>query len=1080
GLAVVLTLTLALAAIPAADAEAGPPLKWNRTDTPTVMPDLQLQPGTDLYDMAIGPDGDTVYVVGSVTNPFGYIDIDDGEIWSGPYSGTDEKGRVWGWYEGDVSNLEEGPFSAWHEMESTFGVDPDPWRIEVCGEVRYETDHNGDPSSDDSIVFYGYIESETGGIINNTCLVIDNGIVSVDDGEGGMDKSVTLGWLLGGRGFYDEKWDYLGMPGTPYAPTILDGGWTTPKMWKSTDGGETWMDVTDEVQDAIGLPAPFARFSHVAVPDDDGDFVTVAGCLADGWPETFGYSAWPAVVASKDGGSNFTYTGDMLDNSQANDRVFSRWGDLAVAPETNGVHSVAAAGMAIDLGADDAIGGGAGDADTLYGAVWRLDAGTWLAAGWSDTSSYPGWGGGPNPDMTDGFVTSVVFSTSFDLDRAIITLGNDGDTYFQQSGVWEPGNGTWNNEAGYTPAVEIRDTGNAIAIANTSPDCSFGTSFGDTGIALPSDYDGTLPPKAVTLIYVNGYNPTVEAVGGWVFRVDFGTVSPRTNPSNNPYLHSIAYHGTVDSGKAMAGTLATPGQFCSDVQVFRAADLDICCPKWYAACKPPTGTTKALVAYTADGTKAYGITVCQESAFSVSMDDGRSWNQWGLIDTWIDSLGDVQVTGDCEKAYVTSTNEWYCGLGCDDEWIYYRIQHVYNLWSQFPGPSYAWWQFSDFLEYHVDPDLADYVNSNCTPWLSGSFSSSCAGYYCEEWLMEQWEPEPPCSCDSVWRSEIDEDGEVIGDFWERVLCQEFSDSPGDPGLLRIPVDEIHPSAVYLGDYDSKNMWYSLDQGQCWTKTPALPIDIQDFAVENESTVYVLADNGDVTMSDAYGRHWTKPLSTKVGSGHTITAIPDGKVLVGGYDGGKVAHSDDGAATFSLTPPIPGVNGDVHVAWAPLCPDTIFVATLGDMPGGGGIFRHVIGEAIWKNLGANPTEKDLGGTSNDPHGVDFTGIVLGKSDGTLYASYVSIDGYTGVARNLDPCETACCDDENWSWLITGLGCGEVGCEEPCEMFFAEPSALRICGCWTADSDSTLWTIDSCNYDMEDGLDGTLWQYVDCVA
>ncbi|GAI46726.1 unnamed protein product [marine sediment metagenome] len=63
----------------------------------------------------------------------------------------------------------------------------------------------------------------------------------------------------------------------------------------------------------------------------------------------------------------------------------------------------------------------------------------------------------------------------------------------------------------------------------------------------------------MTFVYVNGYNPTVDAFGGWVFRIDFADVSPRCNPSNNPLLYSLAYYGTTDSGKAMVGTYNTSG-----------------------------------------------------------------------------------------------------------------------------------------------------------------------------------------------------------------------------------------------------------------------------------------------------------------------------------------------------------------------------------------------------------------------------------------------------------------------------------------------------------------------------------------
>ncbi|MFC2045710.1 WD40/YVTN/BNR-like repeat-containing protein, partial [Chloroflexota bacterium] len=1147
GLAFVLAFSLVAAALPVGEAVAGPPLKWNDTATPSIEPDKVLQPGTDLCDMAVSTDGDTVYVAGmlgpSPYSDYGMASLDgdgDGcgyyllhdygnngyfEVYGGWIS-VNCDGSVCGYAYGNNDDLADGGFYA--EMAIAVydptGLPYSGW-MEVYGEV-----------DGDMITFCGTATLPEAGWLPCGPIEVGEGDIQVIDG--------CLHWNNIGEDF-----------------EIVTGSYWTPKLWKSSDGGESWIDITAKVQGAKHLPSPYSVFTNVAIAPDDEDFFTVAGyrCTLDpDFPmECPDYCCeMPVmVVASKDGGSNFTYTGDTVDNAYSNARVdyyddstLQYVFDMDIGPEVNGVHSIAVAGMN-DVGSYG------------QGCVFRLDAGTWLTASWDDTSDNNGW-----KDL-NGAVTSVMISPNFDMDRAIVTIGNtfvfvdDEQEYFMQSGTWEPGPSTWNTTAGFTPPVNIRDTGNPIEDAYSDR--------GATGIAMPTDYDGTLPPKAVVLIYVNGYNPTVDAYGGWVFRVDFGDVSPRTNPSNNPPLASIDYYGTVDSGKALVGSLCTKAG-CMSSQVWRAADLDICCPKWYPACKPPTGYDTcpvlpetycgyidcdwsveynefacivadcgpgfcwydeiavgcelypwgsdylcsdrggfAQVVFTADGEKAYAITQGAESAFSVSLDDGRSWNQTGLIDTMIDCLGDVQVTGDCDKAYLSSTNWEWSGSSCwcigypmgpsgftnFMDWLYgLALQYADGNWEDFLWVISIW-----------DADLADCI-SMCSEWDEGCINSCFAA----------WEPSEPVSCDSIWRSEVDDDHATIGAAWQRVFTEQFSDGCcccpekidigndiaqldelecADPGLIRIPIDEIHPSAVYVGDMWEDNLWYSLDQGQCWTKTPAVPLDIYDFAVENESTVYALDVDGFVTKSDAYGRHWTKPVNTKVGSGHTIAVMEEGNVLVGGHNGGKVAHSDDGAGTFSLTPPLPGQTGnDVHVAWAPLCPDTIFAATDSHSSGGGGIFRYVMGDPGWKDLGATPMYTDLGDcdcdASEETTKVDFTGIVLGKSDGTLYASYYSYMGFdtivpyilSGVARNLDPCETACCDDENWSWLTRGLGCACEGsdCSKICGGFKCQPSALRICGCWTADSDSTLWSIDCGWYDMTEGRAGDLWQYVDCVA
>jgi len=144
--------------------------------------------------------------------------------------------------------------------------------------------------------------------------------------------------------------------------------------------------------------------------------------------------------------------------------------------------------------------------------------------------------------------------------------------------------------------------------------------------------------------------------------------------------------------------------------------------------------------------------------------------------------------------------------------------------------------------------------------------------------------------------------------------------------------------------------------------------------------------------------------------------------------------------------------------------------------GVGIYRGDLDSMEWSDLNAMP--------------YDYYGIALGRSDGTLYAATNEItvkdgeivdpdtalpDGvYSGVARNLDPCETECCGEEDWDYLFAGLGDG------PEEWFDTEPSALRICGCLTIASNSLLWAIDFEPYDLAEGLYGTVWVYEDCVA
>jgi len=372
-----------------------------------------------------------------------------------------------------------------------------------------------------------------------------------------------------------------------------------------------------------------------------------------------------------------------------------------------------------------------------------------------------------------------------------------------------------------------------------------------------------------------------------------------------------------------------------------------------------------------------------------------------------------------------------------------------------------------------------------------------------------------CNCDSVWRSYDD------GDTWERIFHGDWDDGyyNGWP-LLRLPCDAVEdccdqdpesPSGtIYVGLNDMNTMFYSRDCGQCWNETQVTKVGIQDFCVESENIVYVIDEFGMFSMSTQYGRRWSDAADTGLDSGHSITCCCDeGFVIVAGASNEPVAYSDDSGETWELTEDLPGDMSPAHIACATSCENTIYAALSGPVGACGGIYRWVIGESSeWDNL--------------DAFKYGYYGIAVGKSDGTLYAvtDYINVDPaadicdrfvapdtdpgdlidevdehhvevYSGVARNLTPCDTACCGTEDWDYLICGLGTACYGTQnpgiycEPTEWFRNEPSALRICGCLSIDTNSVLWAIDTEPYDVTDGAGnnddyGGLWSYEDCAA
>jgi len=787
---------------------------------------------------------------------------------------------------------------------------------------------------------------------------------------------------------------------------------------KSVDGGVTWSDITDNITSADNLPVgAFMSLTDVAVAPDDEDWVAATGI----------YNGLPQVVASKDGGDNFSYTGDIIDSTIFMTIPY----DLAVSPEVSGIHNIAIAGM---------------DSSTS-GSIFRLKAGTWLTGSWEDTSDitdYSGWDSGLGVGNYSVWVVALEFSPNFDIDDTIVCLSLDVSSLvpFIQSGTWDVSNGAWNDEAGFPTASEITSDGDTLLVAPSFNRCM--------GLSLPADYDGSDPNFRSVFLYVDAWNMTNMLYGGYVFRADNNSLSPVCGPSGEPLLASIDVHGDADTGKLMIGEYFQfdnggdgylMADCCAGVRVWHTEELDFCCPQWDGACKDPSGFYMALVMYTPDGNKEYvttsgstgiigvGITPANppetrddfgtpldESAFSVSRDDGVSFNQLSLIDTDIDYLSDVAVCPDCGVLYLSTIDE------------------------DIEGSTY----------------LGNY------PCLAGGFAP---GY---------------CACDSIWRSYDS------GDTWERVFHGDWVDMWNDELLLRLPCDDLEECCtVYLAvkDYggDMSQIFYTRDCGQCWNETQDTKIDIQDIAVASENIVYVINEEGEFSMSTQYGRRWSDPVDTGMDNGHSITSCCDeGFIVAGGYNQ-PVAWSDDGGDRWNLTDDLP-IDGEVHVACDPICENIIYAALDNDK-GDGGIIRTDIATGSWDNL--NPLK------------TSYTGIVV-ANEGTLYAvsnmihANVDLDceerfglvfgnDYSGVARNLDPCETACCGTEDWDYLICGMTPQQVGSE----YFNAQPSSLRICGCLSMDSNSILWAIDTEVYDVTDGAGdgdryGGLWSYEDCAA
>jgi len=811
---------------------------------------------------------------------------------------------------------------------------------------------------------------------------------------------------------------------------ICSGNWTA-KLWKSDDSGATWDDLTDNVWDADGLPSNFnssnlnVSFNYVACGQDDSDFMAVALVEDAYYPYTGDYEDdYQAVVISDDGGDNFAWTGDIADSSA--DSELTRAFDMKISDEKNDKRNII-------LGGTGLVGGG-----YPYGLVFRyvtggLTGGHWVDA--SDPAVYNGWD--DNGGIDSYAVTTAQFAKSWLTDNTVLVVSHTVNGTYLQSGTW--GNSkVWNEPAGFEPAVlVVDDPGMWSALKGTA-----------TGLAQPMDYEGRHASSRYAWVYVDKTDGD-----GIIYRVTNGAVIDiNMQIAGEPWLASISYLGSIDEGKAIAGTLgdgaAAPTDCCEGVQVYfndGIADMDICCDRWSDACKPPTGMTQALVGYVAPN-KAYafvggydGPYDFSEGAMSFSLDDGDTWNQLGLVDTYIDWLTDVAKSPNCNKTWVVSVNLGWGENGrsceCDSVW----------------------------LKADPLPEASEYSGAWIREW-------------CEELKYDE----------GLLRLAPEETGEALTvylvDRGTNTVYYDGSEGLGCWERGSSTVDNISDLAV-----QDEATIYALGF-DCWGME---------------------SDNDDVAVSDDHGAaaSWSSTMSSKVDNGHTIAVLGEGNVLVGGTDG-KVAYSDDDLDTFldgeaSFTKLDDIGEGDVHVAFDSYFTDNnVIYGAVGYGGDDNGIYRWVIDESTaFTDLGectgtATPSETQIGlGPSCTRVEVGYHGIVLSYKDGNpetdattggvLYAAYTwwdnaTSDYYTGVARCLNPAEDVACGEALWDYLIQGLAEDIT--------FDTEPSSLKLCGCLTPDTNSKLYAIDwnwdyyyyfACDEDEESSL-GRLWTYEDCYA
>jgi hypothetical protein len=382
-------------------------------------------------------------------------------------------------------------------------------------------------------------------------------------------------------------------------------------VYKSINSGTAWDDLSNNLASAgAALPA-----WNIAVAPDNPNFVAAV---------TSNVGLPGKVFVSTDGGGSWQDTNCPATNNLSAITISPNYGGYSVAVGTRN-------------------GAGGGD---VYVFI-AVGTGSWASQGFS------------------GDIVALKFSPNYRADSSLVTVSTHVAGTYINLGIHDrvanaTNWGTWG-------PVEVTTAG-----AGTSPNVA---QVITADLELPADFSGQTP--SLRRMYISMDAPTANT---GIYRFD-DTVGYLLMPTPAPLrISSIAYHGTYASGKLLAGEVS--GNTSTAAVTIWFTDTPITCPDpcWYKAQKAPTGGgnsgfANAQVNWSSDGSWTYCATssatlnnpaswpggylagtALDESALSLSPDNGRTWNQLSLIDTEISFLSDVAATPASDIIYLASIN----------------------------------------------------------------------------------------------------------------------------------------------------------------------------------------------------------------------------------------------------------------------------------------------------------------------------------------------------------------------------------------------------------------------------------------
>lgn len=823
----------------------------------------------------------------------------------------------------------------------------------------------------------------------------------------------------------------------------IDLGGSQTMLYRSTDQGLIWYHAPyDNLVAAQSSIANGTFIWDIAIAPDDANIIAVA--CADIQKGPLAQEVW----LSTDQGASWR-------NTQWPPNGIEKGVDLIST-----VHiSIGIEGHTILVGTRDGTGLGTNNLQimhmTNYG-VWNVQSST---------------SGAPSISPVSGDILAAKFSPNFVIDHTVVVVYSDGTAEPDHRGTWLA-TGVYDvlsNNTRWQPRQEHVEIRNYNSSFGDSPRVE---EIITAHIELPADFSGQ--DSKCRHFYVS--TDAIDRVEGitpnrGIYRIDdncvytlmdnTATYGSITSPPVTRRISSIAFFGTWKSGKLLAGEVLSDG--CEDwTPTWVTFSPTVAPAPWYANSKPISGFEKPslphfkdqwsycnvqvawspndTIAYAATGAASLGpwampsvaagalvsalawpagyvnVVPLDESAFSISRNNGQTWNQLSLIDTAISNLADVAPATDSQTIYLASLN---LKLRASNRIV------VYSVWR-----------------------------SSSNPAVTGPLPPMPIGIYWERILTQ------------VRQSDCEHE-------------QSESAILRLPPGIDMPDGQMvcfAPSCTNVGNQSMENIiLWSPDFGDYWALiTPA--ITVQDMTLPSSTQLYVLAANGDVQRLVFTGTHWATATICNAGiSGHMIQAGNDNWVIVGSQDTSNVlpavAYSSDLGKTWKqIRRPNETAKGRVHVTFHPNFRNNREIYAGFDDPLGG-IYHFTIGTS-------EQWSKVVGNTAGICE--RRTGCYALCIDNTASALYsVHIPGQelpinSIVSRILRPSGSLPESENHWELLhhfqpstIAGVA------------FTREPHSLKLSGCQTLMTNTIMFAIDARDY-VPMKLQGMLWQYTDITG